>query len=351
MRSRNGFTLVELLVVIAIIGILVALLLPAVQAAREAARRTECSNNLKQIGLAVHNFHDSSPGLPGLMRGPGRASFWVEIMPFAEQENNFHLLDGANSGATKTDIGEHMETNWDRLTTAERNGLGGIEYMLCPSRRQAPQTRDSGAQRGPLGDYAVVFIQTNYPWSPDPTNTSEESWWGHYNPCSTTDVGRQKGAITLPILDDCSNPSWTVRAQRPRPRDTFARILDGTSNTLLAGEKHVRITELKSCCGGGNTDGSYLFDDGSWREYQVSRSLFRKIATGPHDQGPTSPPFGATQQNAARGFGFGSWHPGICQFVACDGAVAAVADVVSKDVQRALGHCQDGQQFTLVQAL
>lgn len=99
MRCRNrGFTLVELLVVIAIIGILVALLLPAVQAAREAARRTQCVNNLKQMALACHNYHDSSQRLPS-GKGPSYPGWWPrwsvhsQILPYMEQGNIFNLID------------------------------------------------------------------------------------------------------------------------------------------------------------------------------------------------------------------------------------------------------------------
>ena len=85
-HRRCGFTLVELLVVITIIGILIALLLPAVQAAREAARRGQCTNNLKQIGLAVHNFHDARKALPpSFLTGGGHAPWLVMILPYVEQ--------------------------------------------------------------------------------------------------------------------------------------------------------------------------------------------------------------------------------------------------------------------------
>src|SRR5262245_7915165 len=86
-KWRDGFTLIELLVVIAIIGVLIALLLPAVQKVREAANRTTCANNLHQLGLAVHNFHDTHKALPPMDMGDNFVSWAVVIMPYIEQDN------------------------------------------------------------------------------------------------------------------------------------------------------------------------------------------------------------------------------------------------------------------------
>src|SRR5262245_9143676 len=92
-RWRKGFTLVELLVVIAIIGMLIALLLPAVQAARESGRRTSCQNNLRQMGVGIHNYHDTKRLLPPSRRGPQHATWFVLILPYAEQNALYDQWD------------------------------------------------------------------------------------------------------------------------------------------------------------------------------------------------------------------------------------------------------------------
>jgi prepilin-type N-terminal cleavage/methylation domain-containing protein len=333
---RQAFTLVELLVVIAIIGVLVALLLPAVQAAREAARRSQCTNHLKQLGLAFHNFHDTNSGMPGLMRGPGRASFFVEIMPFLEQQNAYNLLSGSNQSSTKTDLGAHMETNWDNLNASERQSLGGIKIMTCPSRRSGG-TRDSGSQRGPLSDYTVVFVSHDPDTNGNFVQTGGQigGWWDHYDPCNNGHVSRQKGAIVLAKVD-CAlgEPD---RSRGARPRETMARMTDGTSNTLIIGEKHIRKTEFAQCCDDKLNDGSYLFDDGSWREYQVARNISLRFGKGPSD----------IANNPSDGFGFGSYHPAVCHFLRGDGSIVGIPINTSYNVLSRLGHASDGYVVSL----
>jgi prepilin-type N-terminal cleavage/methylation domain-containing protein len=163
-NGRRGFTLVELLVVIAIIGILVALLLPAIQAAREAARRTQCSNHLKQIGLAVHNFHDAQKGLPPLLLGRRRPSFWAVLLPYMEQQSVWNqisftdtpadsIADGANSG--------HILTSREAV----------VPGYFCPSRRTAANGfKTVGDMQGPLGDYAVAL------WYEQDANLTRPGW-------------------------------------------------------------------------------------------------------------------------------------------------------------------------------
>ena len=131
---RRGFTLVELLVVIAIIGILIALLLPAVQAAREAARRSQCSNNMKQLGLALHNYHDTFKTMPPRMGGPywthtnqtlneGRHSAFVNLLPFIEQNARYD------------DIFAKRLYVWNNGTdsTCYKGKIDGFECPSCPN--------------------------------------------------------------------------------------------------------------------------------------------------------------------------------------------------------------------------
>ncbi len=343
--SRSGFTLVELLVVIAIIGILVALLLPAVQAAREAARRIQCTNNLKQIGLTVHNFHDTYNGTPPLNIGDQkRASFHIAILPFGEATNVYNLFNGGNA-ATNTIFGDDMETNWGRLNASEQDAASSVKWMSCPSRRSGIQKANGGAgYQGPVSDYAVVFVEFDLNAAGQTVNgttvvgstTSPTSWWGHYDACNTGHVEMQKGAIRV-AYNDCAL-SGTARFNAWKTRDTFARITDGTSNTLLVGEKHLRNGELNKYAGNGNEqDGHWLFEGGGWREYNLARNLRLTIGKGPNDR------LNGTGKAPSVDYGFGSWHSGVAQFLRGDGSVHAISWNVDDVTRNRLAHCQDGQ--------
>ncbi|WP_153558713.1 DUF1559 family PulG-like putative transporter [Roseimaritima sediminicola] len=210
---RTGFTLVELLVVIAIIGVLVGLLLPAVQAAREAARRMQCSNNLKQLGLAMHNFHDTRGEFPENYTKVG-ASAWhatsanFHVLPYIEQNN---LYEQGQSRLRD-----------DSLTEAQRwsffyNTIFNTEIpgFLCPSSPEAPQRGSHpNGWDGP---------GTNYGWS---TGSRTETVWAG---------NRFNGMISY---------------QNPRK---MADVTDGLSQTLLA-------SELLSGSGATGSSGRYPYD-------------------------------------------------------------------------------------------
>ncbi len=212
LHSRLGFTLVELLVVIAIIGILVALLLPAVQAAREAARRSACQNNMKQIALAVHNFHDINLRFPyngdpvtksGCCYASGvRMWSWLaRILPQMEQTALYELGK----------IGEDapMDGSWAAIGTQ-------VPSYLCPSDANSRQPRTDCANLPggtPVG-------QTNY------KGVSGGNWaWGTwpYTPPGASNNG----------LDDGNGIFYRADVSKRRGMEA---VTDGTSNTLMIGE-------------------------------------------------------------------------------------------------------------------
>ncbi|HZN36216.1 MAG TPA: DUF1559 domain-containing protein, partial [Pirellulaceae bacterium] len=184
-RRQRGFTLVELLVVIAIIGVLVALLLPAVQAAREAARRSSCQNNLKQIGIATHNFHDTFNFLPPLRLagGDGWATYWVLIMPYMEQGNlqqqwNLQLKYSVQSAAART-----AQIKSYYCPSRRSGGVSVAEQFWVTDQTAPPNPASAGSTEvrfgptnnvsGATGDYAACVGDMRGL----PNNPSAQNWF------------------------------------------------------------------------------------------------------------------------------------------------------------------------------
>lgn len=224
--QQSGFTLVELLVVIAIIGVLVSLLLPAVQSAREAARRTQCSNNLRQIALGVHNYHDANGRFPinylpvspvnwNDNSGFQHWSWMSRVLPFIEQQNLYVNLR----------VGENT------LRQSQQWIATQIPTFLCPSddlSRRGPRLDGHNLGTPPLAQ-PLPLGQTNY------RGVSGANWqWGdaRWNPVRSVD-GSGDGLT--------NGDGIFYRTDYLKPR-RLAMITDGSSNTFMIGEDVPSIT-------------------------------------------------------------------------------------------------------------
>jgi prepilin-type N-terminal cleavage/methylation domain-containing protein/prepilin-type processing-associated H-X9-DG protein len=296
---RPAFTLIELLVVIAIIAVLIGLLLPAVQKVREAAARSTCQNNLKQIGLAIHNYHDTNKALPPSRLGPQYASWFVLILPYVEQGALYAQWD-----TTKT---YYQQTPAARATS--------VKLFYCPTRRAPPLLSsqfevsstgvpDGQEYPGALGDYACNGGQFNGPIVDNPG-------------CA--------GAMCAAIAQVTNGQLASSRSQT-----SLASITDGTSNTFLAGEKHVPQSKFGQS-GPSWGDGAIYNSDFPRNFCRIAGPPSFSLGQGPDDlTGPWH-------------CRFGSYHPGVCQFVYADGHVAALDNQTDLTVLQRLAVINDGQ--------
>ncbi len=318
---RDGFTLIELLVVIAIIAVLIGLLVPAVQKVREAANRLSCSNNLKQLGLAVHNFHDTFGSLPPTrLNRDGCPSWCVLILPYIEQGplyDQWNLQSGSNRAYYLQPLAARQAQ---------------VKLYFCPSRR------------GP-GGLSVNDRTGDVPERGRPSSTPFPGGLGDYACCTGNNPGNAvessdnlpnaTGAMIEAIRTQSEPDRLTVFTWSSQTR--FTTITDGLSNTLLIGEKHVPLGSFGVSRLNANKSNEKYIGDGSIWNGDMLQNIGR--AAGPRNPLALSPQDTFGTQNIES---FGSYHPGVCQFVLCDGSVRTLSNSINPITLGLLAHARDG---------
>ncbi len=319
-NPRSGFTLVELLVVITIIGILIALLLPAVQAAREAARRIQCGNNLKQLGLACQLYAQQwgvlppngavcgaycphywySPYLDNRMKG----SYLIRILPSIEQQG---LYD-------KIDFSRNPEL-YSFVTTDQPVYKQVVSTFLCPSNRRLfywPGGGRSGRD-GALGHYGMNVGNARSVRCPE-----GENYWGR-----NISVLHGDSMDPSQVSGPFSSMFWSA---------SFTDIRDGSSNTICMGEARPE-------CSSHLRDG-WMHVNSMW--LMTTPPINYPTCQG--ERGWTADPNQChNEESYGKACGFKSLHPGGAQFVLCDGSVRFLSESIDYVTYQKLGDRWDGQ--------
>lgn len=334
-RKPQGFTLVELLVVIAIIGVLVGLLLPAVQAAREAARRMSCSNNMKQMGLALHNYHSAFKQFPTSGQGEGRmASGWarqpswfVKVLSQLEQTGAAERIEFVDSTFDMMDQPWAAPTrNWRVMQDLR------VPAYWCPSsvlpkeatfplgestRALEPDVPDAIAVQIP--DYAANCGSRFRGGSLENADTFHQDWGGFH---------ANNGFLSMVFREFPGNPDWIASPSR------FASILDGTSNTIAIGEQgafHQNRNDYRAgfVRGGLWSCGTAAFVNAKLNYVVTS---FPINYQGDDWQAANRATDNVTFNNTA----FRSQHTGGAQFTLADGSVRFMTDSIDFELYTAL---------------
>jgi prepilin-type N-terminal cleavage/methylation domain-containing protein len=356
-RLRRGFTLVELLVVIAIIGILVALLLPAIQAAREAARRTQCANNLKQLGVAIHNFHGVNNNFPvGAHDDDNDAYAWgAYLLPYLEQQPLYDtlttvpgpngypaalvfikggqnsllwpLMPGPAGGGSGCDMYDaYLRPGGNHGNPTNVAGVGAktvLNAFLCPS-DILPKTDNDGYGKS---NYCAC-LGSSEPWlATGPT----PSW---NNPNGGT---QQDGMFRL-----AQSNNWHYVT-------SFSDLLDGSSNTIALGEVSIsgqvdisQTGRVFPIWAGGNNNWG-----GQWRISSWARLTGVMVPINDRTGVPYTGVNGPINNLYPSDFSYGSQHPAGAQFVMGDAKVIFISDNIDSMLYAYLGNIRDRMPIKL----